>query len=446
MSRLLSIVVRWWPVVLAAWGALTLALLALAPSFQQVATFDNTAFLPADSPSIAGQELMEEGWPDNDLANAMTIVLERRDGELTDADRDHLAGLVDWLRSDEAPETVDSVTTHLDDPALEQTMVAEDGQAMFLQAGLSVSGYSPPASDAVERIRDHLAQADAPEGLDAYVTGSVGIAADDRDATNDTVEQTTYISLVLVTIILLLVYRSPVAPLVPLLVIGVASQVSLGVVSLLAEAGMQVSSLFEAFSIVVIFGVGTDYCLFLMSRYHEELVTAEDAGLRPSRRLRVGTLTATALVMVAVLGGSAGTTVVGFSAQAAAEFGLYRTMGPALAISIVITLLVALTLAPALMRLFGRNLFWPESWGTPTRLPGHADPLVLQRADELGFDDLRDEAAATTDGADSVRAGAGPDGRAGEEPGDPAAEGTGRDAESGRDAETGRGADGQVRR
>jgi len=142
-----------------------------------------------------------------------------------------------------------------------------------------------------------------------------------------------------------------------------------------------------------VFGAGTDYCLFLLARHREELDGGTAAGLGPPRRLRAGALAVTVGVMVAVLGSSAATTMVGFSAQGVASFGLYRTMGPALAISIAVTVVTALTLAPALMRLLGRWLFWPERFHArlSTTDPGQL-PLVVRRADDLGLAPPEDDA------------------------------------------------------
>jgi putative drug exporter of the RND superfamily len=396
ITRLVRTIGRAWWVVIAGWVALTAGLLALAPAFEDVATYDDTAFLPETSPSVAGNRLVEAGWPDDDLSSTITVVLERPDGPLEDADLEVLADLVDWARSDEAPPALGPVTTHLTDPDLTDTFVADDDQAVFFLVGLEVPAYTPPANQAVASVRDHVAGQDLPEGTDAYVTGAAAVAADENVAIQSTLERTTWLSLVLVASILLWVFRSPVAPLVPLTTVAVAFLVSRAAVTLLAQAGMDVSALYETFAVVIVFGAGTDYCLFLLARYREELDGGALARLGPPRRLRAGALTVTVGVMLAVLGSSAATTIVGFSAQGVAEFGLYRTMGPALAVSIAVTVLTALTLAPALMRLFGRWLFWPErfraklSTTDPDQLP-----LVVRQADELGLGRDQDEGAGT---------------------------------------------------
>jgi putative drug exporter of the RND superfamily len=385
-TRLVRSIGRAWWAVIALWVALTAGLVLLAPSFEEVATYDDTAFLPEGSPSVAGNRLVEDGWPDDDLSSTITVVLERPDGPLTDADHEVLAALVDWARSDDAPAVLGPVTTHLQAPDLADTFVADGGQAVFFLIGLEVPAYTPPANDAVGAVRDHVAAVDLPPGTDAYVTGAAAVAADENVAIEATLARTTWLSLLLVASILLWVFRSPVAPLVPLTTVAVAFLVSRAVVTLLAQAGMDVSALYETFAVVIVFGAGTDYCLFLLARYREELDGGAAAALVPAKRLRTGALTVTVGVMLAVLGSSAATTIVGFSAQGVADFGLYRTMGPALAVSIAVTVLTALTLAPALMRLFGRWLFWPERFraALSTTSPEQV-PLVVRRADELGL-------------------------------------------------------------
>lgn len=382
--------IRWWWAVLAAWLAATGVLLLVAPPFQTVATYDASSFLSRDAGPVQGGQLLEEGWPDDAFTNNAAIVIAREDGELTDADTAYAESLVTWLRSDAAPEAFGDVTTHLEQTRLASTLTSEDGQAMFLLVGLTESAYSPPATEAVEAARARVADDDVPDGLEVLVGGAAGVAADESAAIDTSVGRTHVITLVLVVLILLWVYRSPVAPLVPLATIGVGFAVSISLVSLLAQAGLGVFSLYENFAIVIVFGAGTDYCLFLISRYHEELQLGSTRGLPDTERVRHGTLTVTVMVLVAVLGSSAATTIAGFGAMSAASFGMYRSMGPAMAISVAVTLLAAVTLAPALMRLFGRALFWPNA-GTAGGDHGAGDePLVLRQGHHVGVD-LGDE-------------------------------------------------------
>ncbi len=162
-------------------------------------------------------------------------------------------------------------------------------------------------------------------------------------------ERTTIVTVLIVLVLLLLIYRAPLAALLPLLVIGVAFLVARGLLGYLAEAGWQISSLLDAFLVVLVFGVGTDYTIFLISRFREEVRRGEWSEATTTTMRRIGT----------VITASAATVVVGFLAMAVARFGLIQSTGPALAITIVVTLLVSLTLTPALLGIFGHYLYWP---------------------------------------------------------------------------------------
>jgi predicted RND superfamily exporter protein len=133
--------------------------------------------------------------------------------------------------------------------------------------------------------------------------------------------------------------------------------------------------------VLIVFGAGTDYCLFLVSRYREDLAAGESTG---------ATVRRTSRVIGPVLAASAATVIVGFLAQLSAQFGLFRTMGPALAIAVAIALLAGLTLTPALLRVAGRHVFWPTPLERVRTHPNAASPrwqriasIVLARPKEV---------------------------------------------------------------
>jgi putative drug exporter of the RND superfamily len=405
MNAIARFGVRWWWGVIAFWVTATVVLVVAAPPFHEVATFDEAAFLPADSNTVMGGNLHEEAWPDDNFSRVASVALIRQDGELTEEDEAYALEVVEWLEND-APEAIGDVMTHLREPNLEGALASDDGRAMLVLVGFDIAAFTPRANEAVEAMRDHIHEVNTPpEGVDGYVTGAAAIAADEARAIDESLFRAQILSVLLVIGILLWVFRSPVAPLVPLTMIGISYLVSVSLISLFAQAGMQVSSLFETFAIVIIFGAGTDYGLLLISRFREELSLAEDIGLERTPRLRNRTIVATTLVLGAVIASSAGTVMVGFTAQGVAEFGMYRTMGPAMAIAIGITLVAGLTLTPALMKMFGGVLLWPH------RGVRHVHPsdrlLVEERAEQLGLsrplDGISDEPLATTAPGERVR-------------------------------------------
>jgi putative drug exporter of the RND superfamily len=361
--------VRWWWAVLLLWAiGLTLAVTA-APRFADVATFDDSAFLPEGSRAALGHDLLEEGWPQDNFTRSAVVALVRPDGPLTGADEAYARDLSAWLESPAAPDPLAEVTTHLDNPQLEPSLTSSDGHAMLLIVGLDEPPFSPNVGEAVKVLRARAHDGTAPEGLGVYVTGSAGFAVDEDDAIDASLARTQVLTVVLVLGLLLWIFRSPVAALVPLLTVGAGYVMALAVVGLLAQAGLQVTYLFQTFAIVIVFGAGTDYSLLTMTRYAEDLGEENLQQIAPAVRGR--TLVATLAVLGGALLSAAGSTIVGFSAQSVARFGLFRTMGPALAVAVTITLAAGLTLTPALMRAFGGRLFWPEGWQRP---PASATP------------------------------------------------------------------------
>jgi RND superfamily putative drug exporter len=162
-------------------------------------------------------------------------------------------------------------------------------------------------------------------------------------------------TIVLILLLLLLIFRSPVIALLPVVTIGVVSQMATGLIASAARAfGLRVDTTVSAMLIVVLFGVGTDYILFLMFRYRERLRAGEDAKAAMASAVgRVGPAIATA----------AGAVIIAFLALTLSSLSLFRSLGPALAIAVAATLVAGLTLVPAIVSLLGPRVFWPSrSW------------------------------------------------------------------------------------
>jgi RND superfamily putative drug exporter len=347
------IVARWpWPVVLAWMGAAG-AVYLTAPPLREVAVQDNSAFLKETEPSVVGAIELARIWPEDDIGNTGALVF-RKDSGLTQSDEKLIREAESWLASDAAPDNVRSTQSPFSRPELQEALTSSDGKVILLVIVFTTAPFSPETDLAVEAIRAHLDEI-VPTDLEVHLTGNAGVATDQSIAINTAVERTTLITLVLIVLILLWVYRSPVTILVPLTTVGVALGVSRGVIALLAEQGFRVAGIVETFMVVIIFGAGTDYCLFIVSRFKEEL------GERSEDRRRV--LVGTMVVIGAVIASSAATVIVGFASQGVADFGLYATTGPAMAIAVAITLVAGLTLTPALLAVLGRWAFWP--WKPP---------------------------------------------------------------------------------
>ena len=159
----------------------------------------------------------------------------------------------------------------------------------------------------------------------------------------------------LILVLLLVIFRSPIIALLPIITIGVVSQIATGLIGWANSAfNLKTDSSVSAFLIVVLFGVGTDYILFLMFRYRERLRAGEDSKTAMiSAVTRVGEAIASA----------AGAVIIAFLALTLSTLGLFKSLGPALAIAVATTLLAGLTLIPAVVSLLGTKVFWPsKAW------------------------------------------------------------------------------------
>ena len=309
---------------------------------------NQAGFLPKDSESQAASNLVQKYFPGTGSGSTGTLVFYKASG-LTATDNAYAQTVQDWLLTGQTDFKVTNVTSIFNSPEVASRLVSPDKTTMLMNFGLASTTLESTSGKSVQAIRDYLKK-DVPQGLEVYVSGSAGIYSDLLSSLTKSIDLTTLITILLVVVLLLIVYRSPVASLVPLFTIGIAFLVSRGTLGLIAQAGVQVWSQIDVFLIVLVFGAGTDYCLFTVSRFREELRRNET---------RTDAIKATVGRIGAVITASAFAVIIGLSGMAVARYQMIKTMGPVMGISIFITLIAALTLTPALASLLGAKLFWP---------------------------------------------------------------------------------------
>lgn len=337
-----------WIVVIAIWIVGGLLMFFLAPSLSSVGEMNEASFLPKDSQYMQAQEILQQKFPDQ-VSQGQGLLVFYNPQSLTDSDFAYAKTLSLWLVSPAVSPPVERVTSFLDNPDLKGVLLSQDGQAMMMPVDFSGSSYDTITLDAVGSIRARIA-ADRPSGLTVYLTGGAAIGKDMFAAVTESTNATTIATVLLVVLVLLLVYRSPVAMLVPLLTVALAALVARGLLGFLATGGLELASMMDAMVIVLVFGAGTDYVLFMISRFREELGHHKD---------QTEAIATTVTRIGPVITASAGTVIIGLLGMMVAQFGMIRTNGPAMALSILIALIAAWTLTPSLLFLFGRALFWP---------------------------------------------------------------------------------------
>jgi RND superfamily putative drug exporter len=362
---------RYRLVIIAAWIVTAAVTTTFAPNIEEVASSDTADFLPDNAPYEHAEDVYEATFPEDNSFGSIVIVFDARetpDGILnrsaaafndqikTDAGQ-YIANLHDWLTGPDAPAGILSVVSPLDSPTTAALMIAsergEDPALANRVALMRVSMITTPTEETSKealRLISRWLEAHRPAGVRAYPTGDIPIVSDTTESIKTSVDRTIWVTVALVVIMLLVVYRSPISPLIPLSAVTVAYLITRGIVAYLGEQYMTITSYANVLLVVVMYGAGTDYCLFLISRFREEMADQRSVTQATADTVqRVGeTITS-----------SAGTIFVGFMAMIFAEMGIFNTSGPALALGIVISLTAGLTLVPALLATLGDRAFWP---------------------------------------------------------------------------------------
>ncbi|NPV66698.1 MAG: MMPL family transporter [Anaerolineae bacterium] len=340
-----------WPIIIG-WIALAALVTLIAPPLEQVASSTTTDFLPASAPFVRAYALAHEHFPDQDMGGSAVIAVETPEGSSVreGAAWNYIVELTAWLMQLDGPAGITGVTSPAQGvPLLADSLIAPDDRLAIMMVDFQTGVLEDETRELLERIKAHMATLET-DGFQVYLTGNSPIFSGYATGALESVDRTLGVTIVLVVLLLLLVYRSPVSPLLPLLTVTIAYLISRGIVGWLGANVLTITIYANVMMIVVLFGAGTDYCLFLISRFREEMADDDQAAEATIRTVhRVGeTITS-----------SAGTVIVGFVAMIFAEMGLFNTTGPALAISVVVMLLTGLTLTPALLATLGARAFWP---------------------------------------------------------------------------------------
>lgn len=340
-------VTRWKWLIIALWAAMVAAVLVGLPKLPDVVAHKSTTYLPDSDPSMVASRLADEVDPDHH-AKSTVIVAVHRAGGLTSADRAYLEDGLARVDSDKAFYHVSYVQTAKNAPKdTESSFISSDKTTEIAVVGLTENIEDPGLPEDLQHLRDAVAH--PPAGTQVYLTGDTPVQKDAITLMQSAADKTAVVTVGLVLVILLAVFRAVLAPLLTLLAIGLSYLVSSSVVAWLAQRGFPVSTFTQTFMIAVLFGAGTDYTVILLNRFREELTKTHTRAEALAGALRgVGKT-----VVFSSL-----TVLVSFAALYFANFGLYRS-GVGVAVGVAITLLTCLTLIPALMALFGRNLYWP---------------------------------------------------------------------------------------
>jgi len=324
------------------------AVSSIAPSLSEVTTNEQDEFLPVGVESVAALNLRTEKFPAADGIPALVVFQSDDSLELNQAVETFTA----IVRSNDAPNSIISVLSPTESAVAQESLLSADGSTAMVIATLGGNPSEPEFGEAVDWLADQASESGGNIQIDTAVTGPAGIISDAVKVFGSIDIRVTLATVGLVFVLLLIIYRSPVLAIAPLVVIGSALTLAQSFAALLSEQfDLPLNGQVTAIMSVLVFGAGTNYALFIVSRYREELVL--DNNKWSAMRVTMSNVGPS-------IAGSAGTTIVAMFALTFASFGSFRSLGPMLAIAIFVVLLSGLFVMPAVIALFGKWAFWPR--------------------------------------------------------------------------------------
>jgi RND superfamily putative drug exporter len=332
---------------------LIFAILAFGPLSAPKSDTSPTDGLPANNETVLVNKALED-LPGTD--GTVAVVVYSSETELTDDQKLWITGTFD-------PQT-QSFADGAGDKFLDYTSGEINGNAFVPPAEISENGKAAVITvplDEIEEVADRAdrmaemraaAKEGMPSGLEVYITGPEGFVVDISGVFAGANFTLLLATVIIVAVLLLITYRSPVLWLVPLTVIGVADGMAGQIAPQLSTffLGVTADGSITGILSVLVFGAGTNYALLLIARYREELLLNEDRHLAMNKALRG--------VTPAIIA-SGGTVALALLTLLFAELGGNRTLGLVIAGGIVMAMFAALVVLPAAIVVFGRGLFWP---------------------------------------------------------------------------------------
>ena len=334
-----------WKIIVG-WIVAAVALVALGPSLSSVTNDNQSSFLPHKYESVQAKDALDKAFPSATGQTATVVVRPVGDGGLSPADQSKVSELATTVTDDKVAGIL----------GVQAGSVSPKQNVQLMYAKLAADqGDQKASSDAVKALRADLASRLNGTGLKAEVTGDAAMGLDTQDSSNKATSIVMVATLLLIIMLMGFIFRGVIAVVLPIMSVFLVMMVSQPVITLMSKAfGLHVQSFLQIMLVVVLFGIGTDYIVFLLFRLRERLRagdTIEEAVATTVERVGEAIASAAAAVIIA------------FCALALATFKAFTSLGPALAIAVFVMLLAGLTLVPALMVKLGTKIFWPgKKW------------------------------------------------------------------------------------
>ncbi len=314
----------------------------LPGKFSDAERNESSSYLPADAESTRALDATKE------LQNgeqAALVVVYRREGGLTPQDRLQIQRDIAELNQLDYPQ----LQKGRDGRVFHRAAVSQDGSAVLVSGNITSDGESETIADPVDDAREIVGRGEG--GLEVAVTGPAGYSADAIKVFEQINGSLVGAAFLLVFVLLILIYRSPILLWFPLIAVAFAEIATRGLGWALTEAGVTVNGQSSSILSVLVLGAGTDYALLLVARYREELRKHEDRLEAMTNALRSAgpAIFASGMTVIAAL-----------LTLSVAELNSTASLGPIGALGIAVAMLSMLTFLPATLVLAPRGAFWPR--------------------------------------------------------------------------------------
>ena len=324
--------------ILLGWLALVAVLNVAVPQLEVVGQQHSVSLAPDEAPSLQAMKQIGATFQEFD-SNSSAMILLEGDAPLGDEAHDYYDGLIAKLRAD--TRHVQNVQDFWGDPLTAAGAQSSDDKAAYVQLYLAGNQGESLANESVQAVRDIVAATPPPPGLKVYVTGPGAMAYDQQHAGDKGVHKITAVTLVVILVMLMFVYRSPVTVTLVLLMVGFQVAAARGAVALMGANNLIGLSTFAVNLLTTLaIAATTDYAIFILGRYHEARLAGED------RETAFYTMYhGTAHVIL-----GSGLTIAGATfCLHFTRLPYFQTLGVPLAIGMLVATFAALTMVPALL-------------------------------------------------------------------------------------------------
>lgn len=332
--------------VLIAWVIVIIGLFFIAPNMADLVKEKGQITVPDGYSSTKAAEIMEEVESQEDVGEQSTVALVFHDDKkLSEKELLEAKKAIEKLEAKKEELGITEILSYFTDENLKDQLVSDDGKTIL--NSLTVSWNDREADELSDLLYDTIKEFD----VDHYYTSNWMIDQDLVNSSQEGLKKTEGITVVFILAVLLIVFRSVVAPLIPLVTVGVTYLASQSIVSILVDQlDFPISTYTQIFLVAILFGIGTDYCILLLSRFKEEMMHREsiwDAIIETYKNAGRTVFFSGVAVMI------------GFAAIGFSQFTLYKSAS-AVAVGVAILLIALFTVVPIFMLFLGKKMFWPS--------------------------------------------------------------------------------------